>query len=275
MRWVDRMRLMRWTDDRPRVPILLYHLIQRSGPVADPSMAVPQRRFDEQLAWLSEAGFQALTLSRVVDYVRGGRAVPPRSFALTFDDGFLSTYRLARPVLVRLGMPAAVFLVSNLLGKQGEWMHDEPSGPQLLMNADQVLVMRDEGFEFGSHGCTHTRMTRLDASTLTAELVRSREQLSRLLEREVETVAYPHGATDARVVRAARRAGYTSGLSVTAGWNHPQTDLMRLRRIVVTAHDTGASLLMKMILGRHAPRGHEVMAELGRTVVRGVSGRRQ
>lgn len=268
MRWIDRARLLRWPDERPRVPVLLYHIVQRSGRLIDPSMAVCQRRLDEQLRFLSEAGFRCLPLSRVLAYVRDGEAAPERSFAITFDDGFLSTYRVARPVLSRYGMTATVFLVSNLVGKQAEWMRSEPSDVQLLMTADQVQRLRDEGYEFGSHGCTHTPMTALDDATLSTELVRSGEQLGRLLGDKVATVAYPHGAVDERVREAARQAGYTAGASVVAGWNHPGIDPMMLRRIVVRGRDTGASLVMKMVLGRHTLTAHQLMAEAGRAVLR-------
>ena len=262
------MRLTRWSDGRPRVPILLYHMIVRAGERADPAMAVSQSRFDRQLAVLGEAGYTCLSLDRLVAYVRDGQPVPARSFVLTFDDGFLSTYRLAWPVLRRHGMTATVFLVSDRVGAQSEWMRVEPSGPQLLMGPEQIREMRSGGIDFASHGRTHAHLTSLDDAALGDELAGSRRQLAALIGREVRTLGYPHGEWDARVRSAAEQAGYTAAVSVMAGWNHPGTDLLALRRLVVTGRDTPHTLLLKMILGEHRLCWHRAAWQLARTACR-------
>ena len=44
--------------------------------------------------------------------------------AVTFDDGYRDVYEQAFPLLVRKGIPAAVFVVSDLVGTEGLQMHD-------------------------------------------------------------------------------------------------------------------------------------------------------
>ena len=270
----DALRLTRWPDGGPRIPILLYHRVTRPADrraLADPGVAVTQSRFDEQLAYLLEAGYTCIALDHLVAHVRDRRPLPQRSFVITFDDGFLDTYRLAWPVLERHRMTATVFLVSDLVGQSSEWARAEASGPQLLMGSDHVRRMQARGIDFGSHGRTHARLADLDDEALNDELARSRDDLANLLGREVTTLSYPFGRFDDRVREAAVRAGYTAAVSVTPGLNHTATDPFALRRIVVSGTDRGADLLVKMILGEHVLRWHRVGAHLGRTAARGVS----
>jgi len=269
----DAMRLTHWPDGRPRVSVLLYHRIIRPDEYADPTAAVCQHRFDRQLGYLAEAGYTCVPLDSLIDYVRTGETVPARSFTITFDDGFLDTYRLAWPVLQRHAMTATVFLASDLIGKQAEWMRVEPSGPQLLMGADHVRRMHADGIDFASHGCTHPHMTALADGTLAGELARSRARISELLGQEIRTLAYPYGQFDDRVQAVAARAGYDAAASVIAGWNHPGTDPMALRRIVVTDRDSGALLLLKMILGVHVLRPHTVGAHIARGACEAIARR--
>jgi peptidoglycan/xylan/chitin deacetylase (PgdA/CDA1 family) len=271
---VDALRLTRWADQMPRVPILLYHMIGRPGAPCDPDMVVAQPRFDEQLAHLAGAGYTCISLARLMDHVRRGDPVPPRSFVITFDDGFLDTYRLGWPVLHRHGMTATVFLVSDLIGRLSEWMRVEPSGPQLLMTRQHVRELQACGIDFGSHGCNHAHLVSLDDAALTDEVARSRETLSAELQVDPQTFAYPYGEVDARVRRAVESAGYAAAVSVRGGWNRRGTDPYVLRRIVVSGRDSPTALLLKMVIGEHRLRWTSLAARILRDAVSRLRGRK-
>ncbi|MFJ4096698.1 polysaccharide deacetylase family protein [Kitasatospora sp. NPDC089913] len=55
-------------------------------------------------------------LAAVEEAVRTGRALPPRSVLVTFDDGDRTVLTEGLPVLTRLGIPAAAFVVTDLVG---------------------------------------------------------------------------------------------------------------------------------------------------------------
>lgn len=55
-------------------------------------------------------------LAAVEEAVRTGRALPPRSVLVTFDDGDRTVLTEGLPVLSRLGIPAAAFVVTDLIG---------------------------------------------------------------------------------------------------------------------------------------------------------------
>ncbi|MCC7077331.1 MAG: polysaccharide deacetylase family protein [Acidimicrobiia bacterium] len=79
------------------------------------------RGFERQLLLLRRVG-TPVGLGAGLDALQAGVPLPPRAFAVTFDDGYRDNLELAAPLLHRLGVPATVFLVPALLsGESRAW----------------------------------------------------------------------------------------------------------------------------------------------------------
>ena len=78
--------------------------------------------------------------------------------------------------------------------------------PAQMVSADQVRELHSAGMRIGSHGATHTPLTKVD--DLGGELRDSREALEYLLGEDAKSLSFPHGAHDAAVQEASRSAGY-------------------------------------------------------------------
>ncbi len=88
------------------VPVLLYHL-----PPAD---------FEAQMQRLHDLGFTAITLDTYVRFMRGEAVdLPKRPILLTFDDGDVSSWERADPVLARFGWTAAMYIPTGAVGRPG------------------------------------------------------------------------------------------------------------------------------------------------------------
>ncbi|MEV0535064.1 polysaccharide deacetylase family protein [Kitasatospora sp. NPDC050463] len=85
-----------------RLAVLAYHGVD------DP------RAFALQMARLVRIA-RPVSLARVEQAVRSGRPLPARSALVTFDDGDRSVLTEALPVLTRLRIPAAAFVVTELI----------------------------------------------------------------------------------------------------------------------------------------------------------------
>jgi peptidoglycan/xylan/chitin deacetylase (PgdA/CDA1 family) len=100
----------------------MYH---RVAPEEDDpwGLVVTPDHFDQHLQILRDQGVP-LTLE---DLVRGLEAdrLPDRSVVITFDDGYVDTFRYARPILERSGLPATVFVTTGYIGGQREFWWDE------------------------------------------------------------------------------------------------------------------------------------------------------
>ena len=82
--------------------------------------------------------------------------------------------------------------------------------------------LADHGWEIGSHTCSHPRLPELDDRALDDELAGSRADCEAGLGRPCDTLAYPYGAVDGRVVEAAGRAGYRLAVSLPRRLHAPR-----------------------------------------------------
>jgi peptidoglycan/xylan/chitin deacetylase (PgdA/CDA1 family) len=89
-----------------------------------PSMLVSKDAFIRQLEWLGRH-YDFVSLDELASIQQG----PPRQgkpvAAVTFDDGYQDYYDNAFPILQRMGIPSAVFVVTNLVGTTQLLVHDE------------------------------------------------------------------------------------------------------------------------------------------------------
>jgi peptidoglycan/xylan/chitin deacetylase (PgdA/CDA1 family) len=87
-------------------------------------MLVSRAMFERHLDWIL-GRFHVVALdefaSRSTRQSRAGR--PPA--AITFDDGYRDVYEQALPLLIRKGVPATVFVVSEFVGTSRVLLHDE------------------------------------------------------------------------------------------------------------------------------------------------------
>lgn len=100
-----------------------------------------------------------------------------------------------------------------------------------LMDWDQAREMQEAGIRFGSHTVTHPILNTLDDEELERELVSSRLELEAKLGTRCNTLAFPNGTFDERVVAFAGKAGYRYACTQIFGRNGKGADPLRLRRI--------------------------------------------
>jgi peptidoglycan/xylan/chitin deacetylase (PgdA/CDA1 family) len=75
-------------------------------------------RFQEILDSLAAAGV-AISMPQIAVAAEAGKPLPPRAFAITFDDGFANNYSLAAPLLEKMDMPAAFYVTTGFVDANG------------------------------------------------------------------------------------------------------------------------------------------------------------
>ncbi len=100
-----------------------------------------------------------------------------------------------------------------------------------LMDWDELDRVAQAGLEIESHGSSHAILTGLDDAALADELTRARDTLRDHGHGSGRTLAYPSGAFDARVVAAARDAGYRAAVTTAPGLVAPAGDPLCWPRI--------------------------------------------
>src|SRR6202022_3511042 len=99
-------------------------------------------------------GYQALTVSTLVDRLADGGPLPERLGVITFDDGFADTAEVAAPALAARGLPATLYVTTGALqGNQSEGHHCLP--PARMLAWDQLVDLERSGMEIGAHTESH------------------------------------------------------------------------------------------------------------------------
>jgi peptidoglycan/xylan/chitin deacetylase (PgdA/CDA1 family) len=106
---------------------------------------------------------------------------------ITFDDAYESDYTVAYAALSKYDIPATSFVVTDRIGDDG-WL-----------TAEQIQEMYAAGWEIGSHGRDHTRLTDLPEAEVIAQMEDSKAALEGI-GIDVATIAWPNGAYNSTVL---------------------------------------------------------------------------
>lgn len=241
--------------------VLMYHRVTEvtSGMPA-PSYNVPPARFRSQLAGLLRAGYQAWPLRKIIDYHDEGRAIPRKTFVVTFDDGYASVHQYALPILEELRVPATVFLATAYLDSQQPFPADDwtMAGTDLVppiawkpLSTAQCRELQASGLiELGAHTHTHQDF-RGRAADLYLDLLQCLELLKDRFNVEDSSFAFPYGTRalgfcTPEMAAAVQAAGARCAFSTDDGLVLPHQDRYSLGRMEVDAYDTGASLAARL-----------------------------
>jgi peptidoglycan/xylan/chitin deacetylase (PgdA/CDA1 family) len=203
--------------------VLCYHAVSPEWPIG---LAVTPEALDRQVSWLLERGYTPATFYEAVVH-------PPaqKTFAVTFDDGWISVLHHGFPVLSRLGVPATVFVSTSftdtpekpLVGPDLVEWHEGPYRDELYcLSWPQLRELSEAGWEIGSHTMRHAWLTRVGEERLHEELRGSKARCEEALDRPCRTIAYPKGDFDERVERAAGAAGYEAAAALPTRFWKPR-----------------------------------------------------
>lgn len=149
VRWIGSQLLERANMLRGSLVVFMYHrvaerddhpFLQKAGvPYVSPQV------FREQLHFLADRGFRVLSFRDALEGLEAGRAFPPRSALITFDDGYRDNLVVAAPVLAELGFPATIFVATRVLWRSELlWEHRVLWALDSLPPAQLEELLRDD-----------------------------------------------------------------------------------------------------------------------------------
>lgn len=97
--------------------ILLFHGVVECSPYGVRNYThkhLDREFFAGLMGQLAKSG-RPLSMDEVIEHHEAGAALPPRSFAITFDDGFENNYSIAVPILADLNLPATFYVTSGFV----------------------------------------------------------------------------------------------------------------------------------------------------------------
>lgn len=120
------------------VPVLMYHHIDEEG---NDDVNISSELFEAQMAALVEEGYTAVFPDDLAAYVYEGKALPDKPVVITFDDGYLSNYEYAWPILEKYGMKATIFVIGSTIGNTEHYKDtDYPITPHFSYEQGAEMV---------------------------------------------------------------------------------------------------------------------------------------
>ena len=231
------------------VPIILYH---RIGPVEYcnlPVTCITVEKFEEQVRYLSDAGYYFASMNEVVNYVQGKATLPMKCVALTFDDGYADNYVHAFPILKQYAAKGTIFINTAFIGREvalkvglnkfAEISEENADVVYRFLSWDQIKEMYQGGIDFQPHGHTHRDLLRSSETVVREEVTKSKKVLEVALGERRDFFSYPFGRYNETVISILKECGFNAALAVEPGLAKPGVDAYTLPR---TCIDSNVSL---------------------------------
>lgn len=245
-------------NEEPTVTVLMYHHFAEGE---ESSVTVDPERFRDQLVTLKEAGFETITERQFLSYLNGETVdMPKKPLVITIDDGYMSNYTIAYPILAELEMHATIYVIVASRGTTPGYIPHFDWEEAREMVASGWVDIQSHTFD---HHHTIPTISGKDRPVLAAKMVEngveetdeqyrnriradlllSKETIEREIGNEVFTITYPFGAFNDTVVEVAEELGFELAYTVKAGIVRPGDHPLKLNRINADGAFTGADLL--------------------------------
>lgn len=214
-----------------RVPILMYHHIEKAPRRSDAirqDLSVSPKKFEQQLRYLREEGYESITLNDLALHVTVGKPLPPKPIILTFDDGYRNAYTNAFPLLKKYSFVGTFFLISEPI---------DANDPNFVSWAE-VEEMHAAGMKFEPHSYNHPDMRNRGYDFVVFQILAPKEAIEARTKETCRFFAYPTGRYDQFVIDVLRSANFWGGVLTQQGATHTAEDLFTLRRVRVHGGDS-------------------------------------
>lgn len=227
-----------------RIPVLMYHHLDDQWDHA-PGVVIPPQRFEEHLQSLREAGYQGITFRDLLKAAEGRKVLPAKPVILTFDDGYLSNYTVAFPLLKKYGFRATINVVGSSRGITPGGIPHFSWEQAREMASSGLVEIGDHSWDM--HGYGMVRQVGETRESLNQRIRRdlaiSRPAIGRHVGEVPLVFCYPFGKNDSVTRKAVKESGYIYQLTTVRGILTGATDPTAIPRITVRGDMTGAKLL--------------------------------
>ena len=106
-----------------------------------------------------------ILLSSSPVFISYSLAEPIKAIIITFDDGMLSQFTYAKPILDKYNFKATFYIICNSVDKENR------------MNWNNIQTLEEEGHEIGSHSMNHKKLSKLSEENIKYEIIESKRCL--------------------------------------------------------------------------------------------------
>ena len=225
------------TPQPSRVSVLGYHDFSPTLPETE--MRIRTAKFRWQMQALRDRGITVISLADFIAWKKndGSKTLPEKSALITIDDGWLSVYTDAFPILREFNYPFTIYLYKNYVDRGGK-----------SLSSAMIREMIAAGATIGSHSVSHPypkvvkknqrQGPEVYRAFLQKELGDSKKFLESKFGQPISTYVYPGGYVTPEMFPVARENGYTHMFTVLPGKVSQSTpDETLPRYVILGTHD--------------------------------------
>jgi peptidoglycan/xylan/chitin deacetylase (PgdA/CDA1 family) len=227
-------------DDPTRVAILGYHDF---SPTDKPTeMRINTNKFREQMKAIKDMALPVISIEDFCAWKRGEKKIPPRSVVITIDDGWISVYKEAFPILKEYGYPFTLFLYTQYIDVQGR-----------SMTSAMIKEMQRNGATIGSHSISHhypsymkkqkKKGSAIYEQYLRSEMGQSRKTLEEKFSQKIDTYCFPGGFYTDEMLNLSKELSYDFMFTVLPGKIKSTSDNKLLSRYIVMGNSDSIFML--------------------------------
>jgi peptidoglycan/xylan/chitin deacetylase (PgdA/CDA1 family) len=201
-------------DDGVRVAVLGYHDFSETE--RETAMRIRTSKFRKQMETIRQLGLPVIPMADFTAWKDGTKEIPAKAVVITIDDGWVSTYTDAYPILKEFGYPFTVYLYKDYVDGGGK-----------ALTTAMIKEMMKHGATIGCHSVTHPFPQTVKANRkrgseaydkfLNTEMGDSKRFLESKFGGSVKTYAYPGGFFTEEMLTKAGQLGYTHLFTVQPG----------------------------------------------------------
>lgn len=195
----------------PYVNVLAYHhFVSRKDKekyYKDNEYVLSIEDFEEELKWLKENDYHSITTSDLYKWLNNEKELDTKSVLITIDDGNISTYYLALPLIEKYGFHAVSFIITSRVGEKTPEFNPQRSD-YIGKDAIEDILLNHPSLELGSHSYNlHGRVNNKSPKDL------SKEEISKDVAKSKEILktdlyCYPFGGRSKNYEEALKENGY-------------------------------------------------------------------
>lgn len=180
----------------PSISVLIFHHVDKKDFASFKKLMI---RLDKEVGFIDPSDLDSL--------YSNSQKITSKKILLTFDDGFLSNYYLAKEVLDLLNIKALFFVMPNFANivdrkKQINFMKDNILVNESELNNNEMSPMSYDnlreliinGHSIGSHSMNHSNIAKIKSNVdLNYEIIESKLTLEKELNININHFAFPFG----------------------------------------------------------------------------------
>lgn len=194
------------------IPILTYHnfmsVEEKNKYASENKYIISNKLFEDQLKYLKNNGYNTITLEDLYLWYTGEKVLSDKDVVIVIDDGSLSAYVYAIPLLEKYDYKASIFVITGrITNVKQEW---NPS-QFMYFNEEIIADIRENHKNISLSSHTHNLHSKIDGRCAIASMNEDQIYDDVVTSKNIiksDFLAYPYGCNTPSSKIALEKAGY-------------------------------------------------------------------